>query len=38
MVAPAGKALFFHEEPAPSAELAVEAKRYITQSVSQTFN
>jgi hypothetical protein len=38
MVALAGRALFFHAEPAASAELAVEAKRYITQSVSQTFN
>jgi len=27
MVAPAGRALFFHAEPAPSAEADVEAKR-----------
>jgi hypothetical protein len=35
MVAPAGRALFFHAEAAPSAELDVEAKRCITHSVSQ---
>lgn len=37
--APAGRALFFQEEAAPSAvELDVEAERYITQFVSHQFN
>ena len=36
-VAPAGRALFFQEEPAPSVA-EVEAERYITQFVSNCIN
>jgi hypothetical protein len=38
MVAPAGRALFFQEEPAPSAVEEVEAERCITQFVSNCIN
>ena len=38
MVAPAGRALFFQEEPAPSAVEEVEAERCITQFVSKCIN
>jgi hypothetical protein len=33
MVAPAGRALFFHAEAAPSAELDVEAKRGLLEAL-----
>lgn len=38
MVAPAGRALSFQEEPAPSAAEEVEAERCITQFVSNCIN
>jgi hypothetical protein len=37
-VAPMGRALFFRDDAAPSAELDVEAARYIIQFVSQAIN
>lgn len=37
-MAPAGRALFFQEEPAPSVVEAVEAERCITQFVSNCIN
>lgn len=38
MVAPAGRALFFQVEPAPSAEVEVEAERCIIHFVSNCIN